>query len=215
MSLPFIYRVLQTLGVLTLCNKIATKWERLISDIRYDEYQSKYDIHESFLKRRNPGIEIYGEGEISTGPGSYIGRYSRVKAGEGSKITIGEGCAISHNVAIYSISWLSDQDFGARNPVDFAVLDEETADVRIGDNVWIGYNVFVNPGNEIGSNAIVGANSVVTRDIPPDSVAVGKPAKVVKFKSSVSESQKRAYAREYFETLSEDLKMSLSIKERP
>ena len=52
--------------------------------------------------------------------------------------------------------------------------------VTIGDDVWIGGNVTILPGVTIGDRAVIGAGSVVTEDIPADSVAVGAPARVVK-----------------------------------
>jgi maltose O-acetyltransferase len=52
--------------------------------------------------------------------------------------------------------------------------------ISIGDNVWLGGGVIVCPGVTIGSNTVVGAGSVVTRDLPPDVVAVGSPARVVR-----------------------------------
>ncbi|PST45761.1 galactoside O-acetyltransferase [Bifidobacterium callitrichos] len=52
--------------------------------------------------------------------------------------------------------------------------------IRIGRNVWIGANVTVLPGVTIGDNAVVGACSLVTRDVPADCVAVGTPARVVR-----------------------------------
>jgi acetyltransferase-like isoleucine patch superfamily enzyme len=59
--------------------------------------------------------------------------------------------------------------------------------VKIGSNVWFGVNCAVTGGVEIGDRAVIGANSVVTRDIPAGTVAAGAPAKVIKeieFKSS-------------------------------
>lgn len=52
--------------------------------------------------------------------------------------------------------------------------------VVIEDNVWLGYNVIVLPGVTIGTGSVIGAGSVVTRDIPPYSIAVGNPARVIK-----------------------------------
>lgn len=52
--------------------------------------------------------------------------------------------------------------------------------VKIGDNVWIGRNVCVMPNVIIGEGSVIGANAVVTKDIPPFSIAVGNPAKVIK-----------------------------------
>jgi acetyltransferase-like isoleucine patch superfamily enzyme len=51
---------------------------------------------------------------------------------------------------------------------------------RIGDNVWCGANVVITSGVTIGARSVIGANSVVTTDIPPFSIAVGAPARVVK-----------------------------------
>ena len=52
--------------------------------------------------------------------------------------------------------------------------------ITVGDNVWIGGNVVVLPGVTIGSNSVIGAGSVVTKDIPSNVVAVGNPCKVIK-----------------------------------
>ena len=51
---------------------------------------------------------------------------------------------------------------------------------RIGDNVWCGANVVVTSGVTIGERCVIGANSVVNRDLPPHSIAVGAPARVIK-----------------------------------
>ena len=53
-------------------------------------------------------------------------------------------------------------------------------DVHIGENVWIGANVVVCPGVSIGENSVIGAGSVVTKDIPPNVVAVGNPCRVLR-----------------------------------
>ena len=56
----------------------------------------------------------------------------------------------------------------------------DSAPVTLGENVWLGARVIVLPGVTIGDCSVVGAGSVVTRDIPPHSLAVGLPAKVVR-----------------------------------
>ena len=53
-------------------------------------------------------------------------------------------------------------------------------EVVIGDDVWIGERVIIMPGVHIGSGSIIGANAVVTHDIPPYSIAGGVPARVIK-----------------------------------
>jgi maltose O-acetyltransferase len=57
---------------------------------------------------------------------------------------------------------------------------EAAAPITIGDNVWLGGGVIVCPGVTIGANTVVGAGSVVTRDLPPDVLAVGTPARVLR-----------------------------------
>ena len=52
--------------------------------------------------------------------------------------------------------------------------------IEVGDNVWIGGNVVVLPGVKIGNNTVIGAGSVVTKDIPSNVIAVGNPCKVIK-----------------------------------
>ncbi|MDT0425270.1 maltose acetyltransferase domain-containing protein [Streptomyces evansiae] len=57
---------------------------------------------------------------------------------------------------------------------------ESARPITLGDNVWLGGGVLVLPGITIGENSVVGAGSVVTKDIPPNAVAVGNPARVVR-----------------------------------
>lgn len=52
--------------------------------------------------------------------------------------------------------------------------------IHIGDDVWIGGNVTILPGVNIGNNVVIGAGAVVTKDIPDNSLAIGVPAKVVR-----------------------------------
>ncbi len=57
---------------------------------------------------------------------------------------------------------------------------EAAKPIVIGDNVWLGGGVIVCPGVTIGANTVVGAGAVVTKDLPPDVVAVGNPARVIR-----------------------------------
>lgn len=65
--------------------------------------------------------------------------------------------------------------------------DNEYNDIIVEEDVWIGINVTLLAGAHIGRGAIIGACSVVTKDIPPYSIAVGNPAKPIKFKWAVDE----------------------------
>lgn len=65
--------------------------------------------------------------------------------------------------------------------------------ITIGHNVWLGGNVVVTPGVTIGDNVVVGAGSVVTKDIPPNSLAVGNPCRVVR---AITEEDRRYYYKD-------------------
>lgn len=94
---------------------------------------------------------------------------------------------IGDNVLIASKVFITDHNhgsYGAKNPSSPMVppIERElsSAPVRIEDNVWIGEFVSVLPGVTIGIGSIIGTMSVVTKDIPPYSIAIGSPARVVK-----------------------------------
>ena len=95
---------------------------------------------------------------------------------------------IGHNVLVASKVFITDLDHGPyigneddADPCSI-VKDRQLSSksVVIEDNVWLGEHVSVLPGATIGENSIIGANSVVTKSIPPNSIAVGSPAKVIK-----------------------------------
>ena len=65
--------------------------------------------------------------------------------------------------------------------------------VRIGNNVWMGAGVIVLPGVTIGDNSVIGAGSVVTKDIPPNTVAVGSPCRVMR---EIGERDKKYYYKD-------------------
>jgi acetyltransferase-like isoleucine patch superfamily enzyme len=92
-------------------------------------------------------------------------------------ITIREGTMIAPNVIVV------DSDFHSLWPPENRLTSsgfENDEDVNIGKNVWIGMNSIILKGVQIGDNSIIGAGSVVTTDIPPNCVARGNPASVVK-----------------------------------
>ena len=90
-----------------------------------------------------------------------------------ARVTIGDDCFIGPNVSIYTACHSTD-------PVERNSRQEWAKPVTIGNNVWIGGSVTILPGVEIGDNVSIGAGSVVVKDIPSNSVAVGNPCKVIK-----------------------------------
>lgn len=88
-------------------------------------------------------------------------------------VKFGDNVMLAPNVNIYT----------AGHPVDVVQRNagiEYAYPVTIGNNVWIGGNTTVLPGVTIGDNVVIGGGSVVTKDIPPNVIAVGNPCKVLK-----------------------------------
>ena len=102
------------------------------------------------------------------------------------KVTIGDNCLFAPNVAIYTAGHPIHPD--SRNS-----LYEYGIDVTIGSNVWIGGNAVVMPGVTIGDCCVIGAGSVVTKDIPAWSIAAGNPARVIR---KITEEDRKYYFRD-------------------
>ena len=101
-----------------------------------------------------------------------------------NKITIGNNVLIASNVQIYTATHpvnISDRlldNWSYNNP--HAFFNTYALPVTIEDNVWIGGGVIILPGETIGKNSVIGAGSVVNKSIPPNSLAVGNPCKVIR-----------------------------------
>lgn len=91
---------------------------------------------------------------------------------DGAKVSIGRRTMLAPGVHIYT----------AQHPLDADERDiwEDCKPVTIGERCWIGGHVTICPGVTIGDRVVIGAGSVVTRDIPSDSLAVGNPARVIR-----------------------------------
>ncbi len=95
-------------------------------------------------------------------------------------ITIGRQCAIGPNC------YITDHDHGTQSelpPLEQALIAKPT---DICNRVWIGANATILKGVTIGEGAVVGAGSVVTKSIPAGAIAVGVPAKIIRYKTEVS-----------------------------
>ena len=90
-----------------------------------------------------------------------------------AKVIIGDNCQMAPNVAIYTAGHPVHPD--TRN-----TAYEYGKEVRIGDNVWIGGNTVICPGVTIGDCCVIGAGSVVTKDIPSWTIAAGNPCRAIR-----------------------------------
>ena len=151
--------------------------------------------------------QLRGERYISIGKGTCIDRHSILTAWDyyenesfAPRISIGEKCYIgeySHITAINDIYignnvltgryiYISDNSHGDPSDITQRSIPpinrslKSKGAVIIEDNVWIGERVCILSGVKIGYGAIIGANSVVTKDVPPFSVSAGVPAKVIR-----------------------------------
>ncbi|QHT48751.1 acetyltransferase [Bacillus sp. SB49] len=120
------------------------------------------------------------ENLLEIGEGCKIGDNVHIAAGQ--KVIIGDKCLFASKIYISDISHgeysSSNRNSDPSIPPDDRPLT--TKPVTIGSNVWLGENVCVLPGVKIGNGCVIGANSVVNKNIPDNSIAVGVPAKVVK-----------------------------------
>jgi bifunctional N-acetylglucosamine-1-phosphate-uridyltransferase/glucosamine-1-phosphate-acetyltransferase GlmU-like protein len=115
-----------------------------------------------------------GSIRLRIGPDTYINRHTMLDAT--ISLEIGSHCAIGPGC------YLTDHDHGLDPSLPPLGQPMLSAPTRLGNEVWLGANVVVLKGVTIGDSAVVGAGSVVTKDIPADAVAVGVPARVVRLR---------------------------------
>lgn len=154
---------------------------------------------------------IKGVKYISIGNSFKLGKHSILEAWDfhnqilfspqiliGDNVSIGEYChlgcinsiIIDDNVLLGSNVMIIDHSHGKSNTEDFLIAPNQRVlyskgKIHIESGVWIGEKVSVLPNVTIGKNSIIGANSVVTHDIPPNCVASGNPALVLKVISPI------------------------------
>lgn len=129
-------------------------------------------------------VKLYSDIIMETTDGGciVIGEFTHIQprchfvAGK-SSIVIGRRCEIAPACAFYPFN----HGIAPGLPVREQPL-VSNGDIEIGDDVWLGYGVVVLDGVKIGDGAVVGAGSVVTKDIPANAVAIGSPAKVLRYR---------------------------------
>jgi acetyltransferase-like isoleucine patch superfamily enzyme len=120
---------------------------------------------------------------IFIGSNCHFGSFNHITAI--NSITIGNNLLTGKNVTI------TDNSHGSTNLEHFSIEPilrplVSNGPVKIGNNVWIGDKATILPNVKIGDGAVIGANTVVTKDIPPYAVAVGNPARILKIANEVS-----------------------------
>lgn len=120
-----------------------------------------------------PGQEMVTDPVIRVGDRCLFGKGSSIVGH--LEITIGDDVWTGHHV------YITDQNHGYENldlPISMQVMPERP--VAVGNGSWLGHGTVVLPGARIGEHVVVGANSVVTGDLPDKCVAAGVPARVIR-----------------------------------
>lgn len=142
------------------------------------------------------GLVVHGPKDIRIGNDVKIDRMSRLSSYEGGKISIEDNCyigqffsvlaggdvTVKRNTLIASYVAIVGENH-SMNPeagIGYGKQELIKEGVEIGENCWIGEKAIILPGVSIGDWSIIGAGSVVNKDIPSYSIAVGNPARVVK-----------------------------------
>lgn len=146
-----------------------------------------------------PGVTITGGQRIRLGEDVRLMAGSRLWATESGRIEIGprtfvgshswlvssQSIAIGADVLIAPFCYVQDTDHGfADLTVPIASQVSRSSPIIIEDGVWLGAHCVVTKGVRIGRGAVIGAGSVVTRDIPPNAIAVGSPARPIRQRGS-------------------------------
>lgn len=134
-------------------------------------------------------IHVWGDNLLETGEGGSItiGPFSRVNRGVQvisykAPIQIGRDVGLGSNAALYSY----DHGTAPDRPYMEQPLETKGA-IVIEDHAWLGVGVIVLSGVRIGKGAVIGAGSVVAKDVPAGAIAMGVPARVVKMRGDLSE----------------------------
>lgn len=137
---------------------------------------SRVDIGEHCRLGRGVFIETQGSGHIE------LGSHVRVNSGchivSHGNISIGDHCLIGELVSI------RDANHGSNENQLMRLQSCQVAPITIGNDVWIGRGSIILKGVEVGSGAIIGANSVVTKNVSSGAVVAGNPAKFIKWRGS-------------------------------
>jgi acetyltransferase-like isoleucine patch superfamily enzyme len=146
-------------------------------------------------------LQIARRGRIEFGRFVWIGDGTKIRCHEGrveigAKTVLGQECTISayqrvrigEQCVIADRAMFIDFDHGVvevERPIRLQGIYKR--DVEVGSNVWIGYGACILRGVRVGDNAIVGTNSVVTKDVPANAVVAGIPARVIRMREAPQE----------------------------
>ncbi|HSO98208.1 MAG TPA: acyltransferase [Solirubrobacteraceae bacterium] len=136
--------------------------------------EGRLEVGEGVLFEPGVWITAPEQARITIGAGTFLNQGVMIASAE--LVEIGEHCMFANGCFVTDSSHRFDD---LTQPITWQGFTSK-GPTRIGDNVWCGAHVVVTSGVTIGRRSVIGANSVVTRDIPPYSIAAGSPAKVIR-----------------------------------
>jgi acetyltransferase-like isoleucine patch superfamily enzyme len=161
-------------------------------------------IHREFARRRafarwplhGNVLEAFSEGRLEIGEHTLLEPHVWLTAPDEARIVIGSQTFLNIGVMVASVEYVQIGDHcmfangcfitdGSHRfddpirPVPWQGFSSK-GPTKVGNNVWCGVNVVVTSGVTVGERSVIGANSVITRDIPPFSIAAGVPARVIR-----------------------------------
>jgi len=135
-------------------------------------------LAESFLTKCGQNLRVKHNADVSpfieVGDNSELGQFSLIHA----NVKIGSYVIMGPNVKIYT----RNHNFESLD-TPIALQGKSSKPTIIGDDVWIGANVVILPGVEVGNHAIIAAGSIVTKSVPDYAIIGGNPAKVIKMRN--------------------------------
>lgn len=123
------------------------------------------------------GVQFSSPENISLGNHVWIGHNVTIDGRGG--VSIGEGCILARNIEIITSNHYFQGDDLMEVPYDKRFISKP---ITIKENVWLGIRAVILPGVTIGEGAVIGACSVVTKDVPPLAIVGGNPAKVIRYR---------------------------------
>lgn len=136
--------------------------------------EGRLDVGANTLLEPNVWLTAPGSARITIGAGSFLNQGVMVASHQ--LVEIGDHCMLANGCFISDAAHRFDDP---AKPVPWQGFTSK-GPTRVGDNVWCGVNVVITSGVTVGERCVIGANSVVTEDLPPFSVAVGIPARVLR-----------------------------------
>ncbi len=160
-----------------------------LNNVPNSNREKRYEIMKSFLGKCDSTTTILSPFSCDYGKNIKVGKYFFMNYGgvilDGNDVIIGDYVFIAPNCVISCAGHALDKEQRNKGL-------EIARKIVIGDNVWIGANVTILPGVTIGNDSVIGACSVVTKDIPTGVIAFGNPCKVIR---KITEEDKNKYPK--------------------